>query len=102
MISFTRMMQTDAHYLRSQLLCHTKQVLSYLFALQNQLQEPTIDANIPIDANILLILLYGRAFCINRPLHIQPTVEFNGKIFQMGQFCINQKHLSNELFLLGS
>ncbi len=51
-----------------------------------------------LDANILLLLLYGRAFRINNPLHTQPSVEFNGKIFRMGQFCITQKHMSNEFF----
>ncbi len=59
-------------------------------------KKTQIDAN--IDANILLFLLYNRAFCINNPLHIQPSVEFNGKIFRMGQLCITQKHMSNEFF----
>ncbi len=52
------------------------------------------------DANILLLLLYGRAFCIHNPLQIQPSVEFNGKIFRMGQFCITQKHMSNGFFMV--
>ncbi len=44
-----------------------------MLALQIPLQDPTIDANILI-------------------LYIQPTVEFNAKIFRMGQFCINLKN----------
>ncbi len=43
-----------------------------------------------LNANILLLLLYGRAFCINNPLHFQPSAEFNGKIFRMGHCCITQ------------
>ncbi len=39
-----------------------------------------------LDANILLLLPYGHAFCINNPLHIQPSVEFNG---EMGK-CFRQ------------
>ncbi len=35
-----------------------------------------------LDANILFLLLFGRAFRINNPLHIQPSAEFNGKIFR--------------------
>ncbi len=57
-----------------------------------------IPYNTQFDANILLLLLYGRAFRINNLLHTQHSVEFNGKIFRMGQLCITQKHMSNEFF----